>query len=774
MNNLKRLAVSKMISFYNNEREGQLDFYKDYMPLIDKKLKLEDVLSDNNDGVLNGNILEFKMIINDINIVLFQVIKYLSARRIKGKPVPKNILLVSLNDKKVYVYDSAEYLEDIEKIYIGGASKNNDSFSSNSNFKTLNFYKNELHEQEMIELLRENNFTKINIDENCIVGWANKYYKENPGARKSDFIGELKGKVKIIGEIRNPQKFKNYIYPYEGDSNIKFNYLMDKLNDTIQKKNLGAFYTPNIYAKKSLELVREAIKRVPKGNDYIILDRCAGTGNLEANLTEEELSHCILSTYEYYEYKVLIELLGDKVRHIIPPTEKEDTFDMGLVRGANALSESYVMSPIIKKYINNPKVSIILFENPPYSETTSVEHQKKGISKKNSSWKKNYVAQEMKNEIEGTALNDLGNAFIWSAFKYYLRQPTDSYIVYSPVKYWKVQHLVKKKFLNGFAFNRKYFHTKTNACIMVALWSNEENIETDEIKLNAFNIFEERLKDDGQLVVKKIIDSYSKKYYDKRSFTEDTLDGIAVELNGKESYREGKKVRIKKLYNNNIIAYMVANQSGFDNPDLNSGLARAGIYAGNGFFLREDNYLKKLPMFSASRYISYNGFWTQRSMIMKSADGADKFNKDIKKLKKFLLKNLLFTSLEMKNHCRSIKGSDNRFYRNELCLDNTNGETIATEALKELKFNNEEKILIEQWKKILELAKKTNNYNAELTYGVYQIWDELNTFERSEKQKAKIYKYPDLNGQLKTLKGLLKKYYLKEIVPTLLEYDFIK
>ena len=70
---------------------------------------------------------------------------------------------------------------------------------------------------------------------------------------------------------------------------------MDKLNDTIQKKNLGAFYTPEPYVDKSIELVREAIAKVPQGNDYIILDRCAGTGNLEKRLTDEELSHCIRS-----------------------------------------------------------------------------------------------------------------------------------------------------------------------------------------------------------------------------------------------------------------------------------------------------------------------------------------------------------------------------------------------------------------------------------------------------------------------------------------------
>lgn len=137
---------------------------------------------------------------------------------------------------------------------------------------------------------------------------------------------------------------------------------MDKLNDTLQKKNLGAFYTHKLYAEKSLELVRAAIARVPTGNDYIILDRCAGTGNLEAGLTDEELSHCVVSTVEYYEYKVLQELLGAKVRHIIPPIEMTDTFNAGLVSGADALSKEYIENPVIKQYIANPQCTIAFFE----------------------------------------------------------------------------------------------------------------------------------------------------------------------------------------------------------------------------------------------------------------------------------------------------------------------------------------------------------------------------------------------------------------------------
>lgn len=107
------------------------------------------------------------------------------------------------------------------------------------------------------------------------------------------------------------------------------------------------------------------------------LDRCAGTGNLESQMTDEELSHTIVSTVEYYEYKVLQELLGSKkVRDIIPPVEHSGTFNAGLVTGSDALSEDYVNNDIINEYIDNPNVTIILFENPPYAETTSAEHQR--------------------------------------------------------------------------------------------------------------------------------------------------------------------------------------------------------------------------------------------------------------------------------------------------------------------------------------------------------------------------------------------------------------
>ncbi len=756
-----------MLKKYSVELEGQIEFYEQYLKIVNPELTFDDIFRNNTDGILNGNLLEFKLNITDLNACLLQTIKYLSAMRVKGEPIPANILLVSLNTGTVYVYHSKDYLAHIEKVYVGGASKKNVGFFASDYISKLKYIEDEKDEFSLIQLLKEKSYTKINIDENCIVGWAEKYYRENPQARKSDFIGDNTGKVKIIGEIREPIKFRDYIFPYKGKDNVRFQYLMDKLNDTLQKKNLGAFYTPEPYVKKSLELVREAIKRVPEGNDYIILDRCAGTGNLEKTMTEEELSHCIVSTIEYYEYKVLLELLGSKVRYIVPPIEKEDTFNMGLVRGADALSEEYVKNPVIKSYIDDPNCTIILFENPPYAESN-------GTTKINSGWKNSYVVKEMKKEIKGSGTNDLGNAFIWSGFKYYLRQETDCYIVYSPIKYWKIHHLINKKIIGSYAFNRKHFHTKIDACIVVVAWQNiSENIE--KFNTVGFDIVGGELVEmPEKLTIKKCYYTLADKYYDKTSYNNDKTDGICCNLNGTEYSKES--ARVKKVWDDNIIGFLVANSAGFDNPDLNSGFTVAGRYDGNGFYVRKDNYLEKLPMFCASRYITYNREWTERARIMKSADGADKFFADVKsgKLSQFLLKCLVFTCFEMQNHMRSFHGTDNRFYRNELCLDTTNGETLASHDLKKLNVTLKEKELFSIWETVFKWAKKTNNYNKELTYGVYQIFAELNTFTADEESGENKPDYPELNGALKSLKQKVKEYYNSEIVPTLFEYEFLK
>ena len=182
-------------------------------------------------------------------------------------------------------------------------------------------------------------------------------------------------------------------------------------------------------------------------------------------------------------------------------------------------------------------------------------------------------------------------------------------------------------------------------------------------------------------------------------------------------------------------------------------------------------------MFCASRYITYNREWTERARIMKSADGAARFNAAVEKgtLSQFLRKCLLFTCVEMQNHIRTFKGSDGRFYRNELCLDGTNGETLALQDLKALKRNAREDKIAALWKTVLGWAEKAKGYNPAFTYGVYQISKELDTSHRDEAAPEKtVWDNVELHSALTNLKTLVKEYYNAEIVPVLFKYEFLK
>ena len=123
---------------------------------------------------------------------------------------------------------------------------------------------------------------------------------------------------------------------------------------------------------------------------------------------------------------------------------------------------------------------------------------------------------------------------------------------------------------------------------------------------------------------------------------------------------------------------------------------------------------------------------------------------------------------------RTFTGSDGRFYKNELCLDGTNGETLAISTLKAMNKNEKEKELFEQWNRVLACAKDTSEYNSSLTYGVYQIFAELDTSYKDEKTGETVYNNVELHTALQALKGLVKDYYNAEIVPTLFEYEFLK
>lgn len=815
---------------HDYELAEQEDFYKQYLPLVSKELDPVDVQVHSTDGLIGDLLLEFKPSIKDLNAVLFQAIKYLSHFRLNGQAVPSNVLLISYDDGTAYYYKADIYLADIEKVYTRAASKDvTGQFVAGDPTFVWHYGDNSVDENAMLQLMKgaykrnqngNQQWVAVHIDSDDIIGWATTYYKENKGARKADFLGDST----IIGEIREPRKLKGRILPYTGKDNAAFQYIMDKLNDYVERADLGAFYTPMPYATKSNELVYDAIRRFQQSenDDYIILDRCAGTGNLEATLNDnvpndivdkDVLSHVIVNTYEFFEYKVLKQRLGDQVRNIIPPVAN---FTDGTVEGSDALSQEFIENPIIKQYVDNPKCTVIIYENPPFAETTSIEHQKRHSGKSSSKkWKYNFVTMQAKQELKGARSNDMSNVFIWSAFHYYLRQSTDSAIIFSPLKYWKLgEDWFDFKAGKAFAFNRKYFHAvrqMVNGCV---LWFNELANPTDNggdaFNLVAYDIVDAEAPnyDTGELNIidknvfaKRIHSNFSQSYYDETIEPNDVLqqkekpyplhpNAIWSAFNGLEG--RDKNIRVAAKYNSDIIGYLTAQASTFENDSSMTHLVRNTLYNGNGFHLRSNNYLSKLPMFAAGWWKAYRPNWWDIGVYYRSGDGKVAFDRDVKagKLDHWLNQVLFYTCLENYNKIRSLEGSDGRWYYNELSLDNNKGqvhdpldksqpETLASQQLSDFldNLNDDEAKMYQLWQRILKEAKVTKNYDERLNYGIYQINDELNTSHKETNSRGKattVYDYPQLNGDLNTMRGLIKDYYHKYVMPNLFKYEFIK
>ena len=200
---------------------------------------------------------------------------------------------------------------------------------------------------------------------------------------------------------------------------------------------------------------------------------------------------------------------------------------------------------------------------------------------------------------------------------------------------------------------------------------------------------------------------------------------------------------------------------------LNRYLTRTTHYGIRGFYLRSDNYMVKLPLF-VSKLIPLDN-WYEKDIYATTSDGGDAYTRD----NDFLKSCLIYTCLSNQNKCLSFTGSDGRYYKNELCFEKG---TLARKDLEKYTLDETEKELLELWEQILDKAKNTANYNSSLTYGVYQIIKELNTFEKVKvgKSTKNVYDYPELNGDLETLRVKLKEYYKTHIWGKMFQYELVK
>jgi len=573
-------------------------------------------------------------------------------------------------------------------------------------------------------------FLQYEIGEHNILGLAGKFY-ENKTVNKIDFFDNYLAQVDADKPfIANKDWGRKNI--------VKFCDILDKLNDPASQKVLGAFYTPEKYVKISTKYLMNAIAEVKKKGfgDYVIIDRCCGTGSLERLLDDETLSHCILNTYEAKEWVALTykfyadncsiakenskkypELNMKKVRFIIP---HEYAPDGTLLRGGNALTKDFLCNftdiskrddlrtlftenetfkPIEDIFAkrDNGKLAIIMLENPPFKDLTFTG-KNAGKADKGVQAKTNLKKDLIVNDLKGSSSNQISNLFINTRFKYF---KPEHYIVYSPVSYWKNDSVCDKEFIEGYICDRQFFHAASSGLPLIHWGKN--NVIYKELILDS---------DIGKRTIKKI----------------------------NKSIKELRQTPVENDYlavipfNVKVFGSMVENWAWADTVKKDTMRSFSTLTKEN---LLVENVLGVAAVFPIA-YADY----TENGILMKSADGGKMYQKDME----FLNDCLIYMLLTQKNKC----SKNNEIY--------TYGFSILAE-------NKKHKSLLNKWKEIYDITG---------IYGLNNVDKEFCAVDEDDNYIEDADDVATVQNLSRELKKLLKEFYIAEIRPKMLKYELVK
>ena len=59
------MSDNSFVKKYEKELQGQVEFLQKYLVRVDSSLNISDVQHDYSDGVINGNLIEFKLVIEN-------------------------------------------------------------------------------------------------------------------------------------------------------------------------------------------------------------------------------------------------------------------------------------------------------------------------------------------------------------------------------------------------------------------------------------------------------------------------------------------------------------------------------------------------------------------------------------------------------------------------------------------------------------------------------------------------------------------------------------
>ena len=241
--------------------------------------------------------------------------------------------------------------------------------------------------------------------------------------------------------------------------------MYDEIYDDKEDRKLrGVFYTPEEYVKISTEYVLRAISECSK--DYIIVDRCCGTGNLESMFSREMLDRCILGTIDPEEAKVV-----------------KDRYNVEVYVG-DALDRDGVLY-YRKKILENKDKAIIFLENPPYFNVVNTNRPTERDSNGgmiSGTTEKKYIKTYVHTLMPSRGM-DYDEQFIWSALNIY--KPF-GYIHFGPVKSWKNHHIFDNIIKEAYICDMSKFGDANTSAVLLA-YIGSDKVEQEVIECKSDN-----------------------------------------------------------------------------------------------------------------------------------------------------------------------------------------------------------------------------------------------------------------------------------------------
>ncbi|TQR55822.1 hypothetical protein [Campylobacter troglodytis] len=450
--NYLRLSKDAIVAaMLKQEVAGQRVFYV-YLKQQGYDISPESMDKNQSDGIVGNTIIECKLDENEGGGVkqayqeLFDIIP--TRLKQKGEKIPFYRIYVELETFLVEVYDCHCKLKDKFSW-----------FDNHGNFKRYFEDTKESYEYDLMDK---------DVD---LVELIQNIYKMMNVSTKLEAYGYL--------ERGLAGWFKPFDIKKHNINKLILNN--DKMNEKYVQKMEGAFFTPSQYVKISTQYVLNAIKNAKKDgfDDYVIIDRCAGVGNLQSQFDEDIYPHLILGTINKAEALTANIRFNELAR-----VEVMDALSQKGVNFYKKAIENY------KKQHNVKKLAVIFLENPPYAQTNS--NKAGGIK---SDYQKTWVHTQMQKG------EDLDEQFVFSCFEYY---DPYAYIHYGPIKIWKSRHLIDKEVKEAYLCNKKYFNAGESA-IALLHWTSKDKVY-EELH------FKNDIDDD--FVVKKVHSTISELYAD--------------------------------------------------------------------------------------------------------------------------------------------------------------------------------------------------------------------------------------------------------------------